>query len=337
MPNPSVEKTVDDLIASGRVSRELRNEYIRDIENGLRDDLLRGSDYTNKTKQLAEEKRQLQQQMQTEYQKLQDDKRRLESWQSQVQGELSKLDQLPEITATLAAYEQTLRDYNILDRVVVPTTGISSTKTTPMPTNTQQTQHNPSNSFLSKAEAGNALRDFAGLYSKVDKIRIRHLKLFGEYLDDDLVGHYLETGEDPEQHWRVKHAVANKEREVAQRDQDAQVAKIREEERAKLMQEIALNPGHVVAGPHSFSDRGVSPLLEKYGHARALAHAENHANDNAAKGRGADTIPENKPDLAAQRDRVSSAIDFYHKHFDQSGNPISQEGEKMFRKHFVTD
>ena len=71
MPNPAIEKVVDDLIASGRVQRELRGEYIAQLESGLKDDLLRGADYTNKTKQLAEEKRRLEDQVKSDYNKLQ--------------------------------------------------------------------------------------------------------------------------------------------------------------------------------------------------------------------------------------------------------------------------
>lgn len=335
MANPAIEKVVDDLISSGRVSRDLRNEYIAQLETGLRDDLLRGSDYTNKTKQLAEEKRQLQQQMESEYSKLQGEKRRLEQWQTQVQGELSKLDQLPEMTATLAAYEQALKDYGVLDRVVVPS---MTAKSTPSHTpNAQPHQHTTANAFLTKQDAGAALRDFAGLYGRADVIRARHLKLFGDFLEDDLVGHYLETGEDMEKYWRVKYGVESKEQEIARKKEEEWVAKIREEERARVLQEIALNPSKVVSGPHSFSDRGVSPVLEKFGHARALQHAQNHANDKAATGLDNPLIPERKPELAAQMERVSKASEFYAKHFDVSGNPISQEGDKMFRKHFVSD
>src|SRR5690242_13088935 len=105
MANESIIRTVDDLIAKGRIQRELRDEYIQHFESGLQNDLLRGADYTNKTKALAQERQQAEQRLQSEYQKLQSERAKLEQWQHQVQGELSKLDALPEMTAKIAAYE----------------------------------------------------------------------------------------------------------------------------------------------------------------------------------------------------------------------------------------
>ena len=85
MANEAIERAVDDMIAKGRISRDLRDEYINHFETNLSSDLLRGSDYTNKTKELAKQRAETEQKLQAEYQKLQQDRQRLEQWQHQVQ------------------------------------------------------------------------------------------------------------------------------------------------------------------------------------------------------------------------------------------------------------
>jgi hypothetical protein len=330
MANEAIERAVDDLIAKGRVQRELRDEYIRHFEGNLQSDLLRGADYTNKTKQLADEKRAYEQKLQQEYQKLQSDRARLEQWQNQVQGELSKLDALPEMAAKLAAYEQALKDYQIYDQVQVPQIPRSTAPNYSTPPRQDQQQQQQSGRFMTVETAGAALRDFALLQSKVSRVQAQHMKLFGEPLEDDLVGHYLDTGEDPEQHWRIKYAVDTKRQQIFEANRLAEMAKLKEEMRAELMKEFAMDPSRVTGSPFGKPQNGLTPLLENYSQSRALAHAQPHAHDKApAPGSTEFVPPEKRSELAMSRDRVAKATEMFNQHFDVNGNPTTDQGRKF--------
>ena|SRR5689334_13136122 len=335
MANEAIERAVDDMIQKGRISRDLRDEYIQHFETNLQNDLLRGADYTNKTKQLSEERRAAEQRLQQEYQKLQSDRARLEQWQGQVQGELSKLDALPEMAAKLAAYEQTLRDYNIYDQVSIPTLPKA-------PPTREQMFHNPNlqpsqqpqgGKFMTMETAGAALRDFALLQSKVSRIQNQHMKLFGETLEDDLIGHYLDTGEDPEQHWKVKYNVDARKQHIFETNRLAELAKIKEEMRAELMKEMALDPSRVV-GPLGKPQGSIGPLLEQYTQSRALQHSQPHANDKApAPGATEFVPPEKRPELAMSRERIAAATKMFNEHFDVTGNPTTDHGKQLTSKY----
>src|SRR5262245_31646731 len=232
MANEAIVKTVNDLIAKGRIQEGMRDEYVALLENNLQHDLLRGADYTNKTKALAQERRDAEQRIQQEYQKVQAERAKLEAWQNQVQGELSKLDALPEMTAKIAAYEQALKDYQIYDQVTVPTVPTVPKQTQPTnPSPVARMRQDEDNPYMTKQNAGQVLRDYAALQSKINNINYEHIKLFGEPLRDDLVSHFFDTGEDPEAHWRVKYGVESKRQQLREQEAQAERAKIREEER----------------------------------------------------------------------------------------------------------
>lgn len=327
MANESIERAVDDMIAKGRISRDLRDEYIQHFETNLSSDLLRGSDYTNKTKQLADERRAAEQKLQAEYQKLQSDRARLEQWQNQVQGELGKLDALPEMAAKLAAYEQALKDYQIYDQVHVPQI---PKPTAPSYAPPQQQQQQQTGRFMTMETAGAALRDFALLQSKVNRVQLEHQRLFGEPLMDDLISHYLDTGEDPEAHWRVKYNVDARKQHIFETNRLAEMAKLKEEMRAELMKELALDPSRVVGAPLGKPQGGLSPMLEQYTQSRALQHSQPHANDKAAAPGATEFVPpEKRPELLMSRERVMNATKMFNEHFDVNGNPTTDKGRQL--------
>lgn len=318
------------MIQRGRISRDLRDEYIQHFETNLSSDLLRGADYTNKTKALAQERQQVEQRLQAEYQKLQNDRQRLEQWQHQVQGELSKLDALPEMTAKLAAYEQALKDYQIYDQVQVPQVPKSTTPSYQPPQQQQQHQQQQGSRFMTVETAGAALRDFAMLQSKVNRIQLEHQRLFGEPMTDDLVSHYLDTGEDPEQHWKVKYNVEARKQQAYETNRQAEMAKLREEMRADLMKEMALDPGRIVGAPFGKPQGGLTPMLEQYTQSRALQHSQPHANDKAAAPGATEFVPpEKRPEMLMSRERVAGAIKMFSDNFDVNGNPTTDRGRQL--------
>lgn len=339
MANRAIEDAVDDLIRKGRIADTLRDEYIRHFESNLQNDLLRGADYTQKTQKLAEERRQSEARFKSEYDKLQDERNRLQQWQGQVQQDLDEygrvVRQMPELTAKVAAYEQMLKDYNVpFDQLVTPTI-----QTTPEPRKVPAmtpTTPEPPKDTLSRDEAAAYIRDLTVLNGKAMRINAQHMKLYGEPLEEDLVTQFLTTGQDMEEYWRVKYAVDAKKAELQTRAREAEVAKIREEERAKLLSEITSDPSRVVGNQPFQRVGGLSPVMEKYAGSRALAHSKDAIGETPKQG-GDPVPPEKVPQLAAQRDRIRAASEMYMKNFDATGLPISDEGKRLYRKHFVTD
>jgi len=334
MANPEIERMVDELIRKGRISNDMRSVYIKDIEEGgFNDSVLRGSDYTNKTKELAEQRRQAEQWLAQEREKIQAETNRLRQWESTARGELERANQvqsqLPELTGRLAAYEQKLKDYQIFDEVVVPPIKTPTDSNPYKPP--QQTQPTPPvNKFLTVEDANTFGANMLNLMKKVNKINNEHQRLFGQPLDDDLIDHFTQTGQDPEEYWRVKHNVPGRQAEIAAKQREAEIAKIREEERAKIMSEISMDPGRIVGAPGSGNKGGLTPVLERYAHSRALEHSQNHADEKKVD----DFIPpEKKQDIPSARERIAAASEMFHKHWDALGTPITEQGRQFSQKY----
>jgi hypothetical protein len=308
-----------------------------ELEQELSSMLLRGGDYTKKTQELAAERRQAEQWFNEEKQKLQSERQKLDSWYNNVQGELTEYEKVKrEVLPTMAAYRQKLEDYQILDEVAPPVK--STTPTSPTYTPPKQTQGStPVNGFITRDDFEKVVNNYNALNSKVDKVRSQHFKLFGEWLDEDLAGHYFQTGQDPEEYWRTKFGVDNKRQEIEAKNREAEIARIREEERAKIMSEIASDPNRVI-NP-SFGGRpvgGLSPSLERFAHSRATAHSQNNPNDKTATGSDDFVIPEQRAQLVATRERTNAAVEKFNSNFDLTGQPTTEEGRRLFNKHLVT-
>lgn len=336
MANPAVEKVVDDLIRSGRVSQEHRDFYIGQIEGGLGDHLLRGADYTQKTQELAEKRRQFDQQVAAERQKLVDRQQKLENWYNGVEGDLREYDSLK---SKAAAYEQKLRDYNIYDEVETP----RPTSPTPRQPVDPRQQNNQPAGFLTVEQGNRFASDILLLQSKLNRIQNEHFRVYGQPLpaDEDLVAHFMKTGEDPEAYWRTKYNIDGKRAELAAQAQTAYEDKIRAEERAKVMAEVTSDPNRVAGAPVLGRTGGVSPLLEAYSHSKAAQHSQNRANEDVATGMvpkdGERLNPERINEIPAAMDRIRNAAAKYQGMFSDDGTPISEEGKAAFRKHFVGD
>lgn len=331
MANEAIERVVDNLIQQGRISKDLRDTYIRDFETGLGDQLLRGSDYTKKTQQLAQERKQFNDAVEQEKQKILQERQRLEQWRERAEGELGKM---PEMTARLAAAEQALRDFKIYDEVNLPPIGNGNPTPPVRQFQPRQLQDQPAG--LTREEAASYIRDLTILQGKANRIGIQHMKLYGEPLEEDLVTHYLATGEEPEQYWRVKYGVEQRQRELQAKQEEAKEAAMRERLRNELMSELSMDPGRITGTPLQTFGRQ-TPVFETYAASRATAHSQNHANDNAALGKSDYShLPENKPEIQASRQRVDSASRMYVENFDPVGNPTTQRGQELFKRYGST-
>lgn len=326
MANEAIERIVDQQIAAGRISRDMREVYIRDFEAGLGDQLLRGSDYTNKTKQLAEERRQFQAAVEAERQKILQERQRLEQWRERAEGELGKM---PELTARLAAAEQALKDYKLYEEVNLPPVNPTQ-PVQPKPFQPRQQQEQPMG--LTREEAASYIRDLTMLNGKANRIMAQHMKLYGEPLEEDLVSHYLATGEDPEQYWKVKYGVEQRQRELQLKQEEAKEAAMRERLRNELMAEISMNPSMATGAPSPAFGRQ-SPLLEAYAASRATTHSQNHANDNPAPKADEFIPPEKRSDIEMTRKRIASSSRMFLENFDPFGNPTTQRGKDLSQRY----
>jgi hypothetical protein len=240
------------------------------------------------------------------------------------------------MAAKLAAYEQALKDYQIYDQVQVPT--LPKNNYQPSPVERVIQSHNSNQptqgKFMTLETAGAALKEMALLQSKVNRIQNEHQKLFGEFLPDDLVSHYLDTGEDPEQHWRIKYNVDARKSQIFESNRLAEMAKLKEEMRAELLKEMSLDPSRVVGAPLGRPHGGLTPMLEQYSQSRALAHSQPHANDKAAAPGATDFVPpEKRPELLMSRERVQAATKMFNEHFDVTGNPTTDQGRQLANKY----
>jgi hypothetical protein len=337
MPNEAIVKAVDDMIRNGAIASTARSAAIDHFERELQGQILMGSDYTRKTQELARQRQEAQAAVAAEQAKVQAERARLQQWEQQAKGELEEYGriakQMPVMASKLAAYEQIIKDYNIPpDQVVVPPV-VPNDPPTPKPNMTQPTNPTTTNAnWLSRDEALGYLRDLTQLNGSAFKIQAEHMKLYGEPLSEDLVTHQLSTGQSMEEYWRVKYGVDAKRAEIAARDKEAERAKIREEERAALMQQYAGDPTRFAGAPapgQYMPVGGLTPQLEQFSSSRALAHSQNHANDQlAAPGADSFVPPEKRPDIAMQRERISNAVNAFYKNFDITGTPISEQGKQ---------
>lgn len=336
MPTQEVIQFVDQMVQSGRIPAGMQDQYINDIEAGLGQHLLRGADYTNKTKQLAEERRQAAAQLEVERQQLQAQRRQLEDWQRQVQAELERSSRLqtevPELAARAAAMEQVLADYDMLDKVSFqtrPNIGANPAPAYQPPTNSS-TLKTPD--YVTKNDAMGALQNLFQTQEKINRIAAQHFQLFGQPLDDSLMSHYMETGEDPEQHWKVKYGVDARRDTINQQNREAEIAKMKEEIRAQVMQEFSTDPSRLNGSPW-MTEQGISPLLAQYTASRALQHSQNDPNRSEVNVN--DYIaPELKPKIQSSRDSVDAAVRLFTQNFDANGNAVTDKGRQLNQRYY---
>jgi hypothetical protein len=48
-------------------------------------------------------------------------------------------------------------------------------------------------------------------------------------------------------------------------------------------------------------------------------------------------VPERKSAIQSTRESIEASTAFWNKHFDQSGRPINEAGQKMVQKHYSPD
>jgi len=320
-----VRGIVDGLIGQGKIDASQRDQYLSMLAG---DDakaqlfssmLLMGSDYTRKTQAVAEERRKLEAENLKLQSSWQAKRQELEVWEAQAKQELARANTLmskdvPELTAKVAAYEQALRDYDLMDRVQVPTFTPDNKSANMDYINNQKPSTNlgeatPStlnSSYLGREEALTAMRQLVDLTGDSMMIAARHQELFGRPLDSNIVKDAMASGQDLNTYWRMRYNVEAREAEVAQKKREDEIARIREEERSKILAEFSSNPS-LASSPGMGTPRPLA-VFETYNPSKAM-------DSNQAK------APEMVPDLASHNSRVGDALSYFRQHFDSEGNP----------------
>lgn len=331
-----VTQTVDELIQQGVIARDMRDQYINlmaandAVAERFGGMLMRGSDYTRKTQEVAEQRRQLQATQDAERAKLASDRTALEQWQRQAQAKLAEADalgkQLPELAAKVAAYEQILADYNLQDQVKLSSPSYSTPAPaahTPAPAGASPVS---GGQWLSREEGIGALRELLEQQQQMAIIQARHAQLFGAPLLDPVLTEAMNANQRVEDYWRAKYNVAGKEAELAQKQRDQEVAAMREQLRAELQAEYASDPNRLIGGPSPLGGLTKSQLLDTYAASKALAASPLN---QAPEGGASSLPPEQRPDIAASRARLDAATAMFAKNFSPDGRPLTEDARAL--------
>lgn len=96
-------------------------------------------------------------------------------------------------------------------------------------------------SYLKMEDAQKAMIDNLKVQNRLFYLAAQHQKLFGEPLEDEgLIDRAIAANRTLDQEWEDKYKVADKRAELATQAQEAHDAKIREEERTKILSELKL-------------------------------------------------------------------------------------------------
>ena len=324
-----IEATVDGLIREGRIGQGMRDQYIQMLAADdktaeyFASTLSKGEDYTRKTQELAAQRRQQEQELADMRSGIERERQNLQQWQTQAMGELQRLQGLEGsqavLAAKVAAYEQALRDYQLLDQVQVPTVPTSAAPMAPAQPWGQPPASRPAqpaqSQFIGRDEAASVLREMMQMQEKGLLLAQRHQQLFGQPLMDPIVSESLAAGQDVEAYWRAKFNVGAREAEVAAKTREAEIAAIKQQAREEVMRELANDPSRVVAGG-AFGPMEKGLILQQYSLDRAELEKQ------AALGTdGKRPAPERMSDLALSRARITEATQFFNQHFNPDGTP----------------
>lgn len=335
-----VTEQVDQLIAEGAISSAMRDRYIELLAaddttaQAFANRMLRGADYTHKTQALAAQRREQEAKLQQEREQLAAERAALQTWEQEVKTEITRLrgleQQTPELMARVAAYETALKNYNLMDEVQVPTlsNGQVGAGYQP-PAKTGDNMFNTGNGSgsgnvagqqagagLTREEVSTFAQELLTLTGQAFAIAGEHHRLFGQPLTDDLVSEALQAGQtNLRSYWEQKYNVAGRRQQMESQEREKEIERIRAEERAKVMQELSMDPSRLMTGSGFGVQVPKSPLMSTY---EASAALQDGAENRVA--------PEMRPDVALQASRVQKAAEYWNKHFDPQGNPLQTGG-----------
>jgi len=322
---------VDRLVKEGAIAEGMRQQYIdlfskdEKAQQRFAGLLSMDRDYTNKSKANAEWKRQQEAELEAERQRFALERAALEQWERDARAEVDRLKRLevqyPELTAKIAAYEQAIEDYGLKEQVKIPTISredvMPTYPTQPASPASPAVPATAQGNYLTREDVGNFAQQLLSMQGTAFAIAGEHQRLFGQPLSDDIITEAMNAQQDIRQYWESKYNVQGKRAEIAQRDKEAEIARIREEERAKLMTEFATNPTKVIGNtPGAFSDPRFSKSNEVF----------DTFSSRAVPGESAPVAPELVPPQLAASQRVQRAAAAWSQMFTPDGVPKSGGG-----------
>lgn len=333
----TITTLVDEMIGKGLITTDQKESYVQSL--GANDQLaeyfagqmLRQSDYTKKTMELANQRREFDSQRDAEWQKVQAERANLAQWERDTKAEIDRLRGLEGTvfaqTAKLASMQQVLADYNLMDQLPAELRDVSTNPSLPTPTQqyaaspAATTQEDPMSNanFLSRDEATQAMQDILRLQSTGMRIAGLHQQIFGQPLTDDIISEALQSNIPPaqlESYWRTKYAVDAREATMREEKQRAELEALKAQVRQEMMTEFATDPSRLMTGNPS-APRPVGSVLEHYAASRAAA-----TNPIAGATPTTPTSLERQPELQLHASRVNEAADYFRQNFSPDGTPI---------------
>lgn len=326
-----IRSRVDDAIAQGKIPAQEREETIQFLSKDpnraewFSSQLAGGSYFTRKAQEEAEKRRQWEAQKEAERQAIAAQRNELEAWSRDARAEVERARAIQEerdrLLAQNAKYQQLVSDFNLRDQLEGYEEVVEKKETKPVTFGTQKQtpDRDPETGrFISRDEGAQAFQEMMRLTSKLGSIQARHQQLFGQPLTDSLIEEAMAAGslDKIEEYWANKYNVGAKEAELQARRQAEYESKIREEERQKLMAELAINPSQYIGGNPGYQPSS-SPLADAYMNSRAAS-----MNPVAGtEGTNAYVPPEKRSDLAMSRERVAAGATAFNKYFNIDGTP----------------
>lgn len=327
-PVQQIQRRVDEAIAKGALPAADRQATIEFLSKDqaradfFARELAGGSYFGKKAQEEAALRKTHEEQMVREREALAREKQSLEVWSRDARVELDRARQIQaehdRLLAENGSLRQVTRDYNLEGEVQLPTRAVAAQAPTIQPDAQGRLRDVSTGKFISEERATQAFQELIGLTSKALTIQAQHQQLFGQPLTDSLIEEALAAGQpDLNAYWEAKYNVPAKRAELGEQVRQAEVSKIREEERAKLLGEMAVDPSRFAGGAGNYTPEP-SLLANTYMHSRAA-----EANPFTGADGKTPLLPEQRSHVAAKRASLDAANTMWQRHFNPDGTPRS--------------
>ncbi len=328
MPTPrqQIEAQVDWAIQNGKIPATDRAKHIEFLTSNADfygSALAGGARFTQQAQEMAAQRRQLEEQAAIERRKLEAERAELSAWSRDARAEIENANRIRAEHEALIAENGRLRqiaeDYNFKPEDLPPSTRTSPTPRPAQPVydpNSQRARDPQTGRFLSREEGTKFAEGVINMTSGAMKAAAEHFRLYGEPLADNIMEEALNAGEtDVYRYYAGKYNIEAKRAELAEKAREAEIERIRVEERQKVMTEMALDPSRFVNGTPGYQPQ-TSPLADAYMHSRAAAQ-------NPVSGQEGTAIvpPEKRSDLQMNMERVNRGAEAFAKHYNPDGTP----------------
>jgi hypothetical protein len=337
-----IEAYVDEGIRNGSLNAQYRSKYIDDMAADPKaaeyfaGGFMRTADYTKKSQEREEQWRQRQGEIESQRQAVARERQELQNWQVQAKAEIDRLrayeGETPKLQAAVARYQQILKDYNLTESDPLngqpapsPTAPTYQPPTTPTYQPPQSPVHQP---WVSRDDAVSALNGILDVTGEYAAIQAEHQFLYGSPLRDNLINEARQAGQlnNLRGFWEGKYNVPGKRADIDAKTREDEITRIRQEEREKVMAELASDPSRVIGAGGTMWQPERGPLDSYMNASRAMHNPvapEARTGDTPA-GQTAPRIPEQVNHVQSVRDSVSGAVKFFNSRFNPDGTPISR-------------